>query len=202
MWTGGTRLLVGLFLLSSPSGRVVCSLGPNPSSYTPSADQRPTSDALQLAGRINDALKSICGSACPAVMLFRNTTAAMAMFVANGDRAKLVYAPRFFAAVDQNFGDAVVVGIVAHEMGHGLDDVMGASWIRPGWTPELRADAWAGCALARSNLAARELDAALAALAKYPSAAHPAWSLRLPAIRTGYAACGGDGSKLGRPAAR
>ena len=76
-------------------------------------------------------------------------------------------------------------------LGHALDDTIGAAWIRNDWTPELRADAWAGCTLAKSNLNPIDLHAALGALAKYPSPAHPAWNLRVPVIRSGYTHCGG-----------
>ena len=59
------------------------------------------------------------------------------------------------------------------------------------WTPELRADAWAGCILARDNLTPADLQEALAALSEFPSPSHPNWNLRLPVIRSGYAHCGG-----------
>jgi hypothetical protein len=80
---------------------------------------------------------------------------------------------------------------MAHEIGHALDDALGAVWIEKGWTPELRADSWAGCILAKSNLSPADATAALAALAAHPSPAHPAWNVRLPAIRAGYSRCGG-----------
>jgi hypothetical protein len=187
--------LLSLVLGSSSAGaQVVCALGPGAASYKSSADQRPTSDAMQLAGRVNAAAKTICASNCPAVMVLRNATAANAMLVADAGQAKLIYAPQFFATVADGYGDAGIIAIVAHEFGHALDDTMGAAWIQSGWTPELRADSWAGCALAKSGLSAKEMEAALGALAKYPSPSHPSWNLRVPPIRAGYTKCGGDGS--------
>ena len=188
--------LLACALSFSANTQVVCALGSGASSYKPSEDQRPSSDAMQLVGRANAAVKTICASNCPAVMVLRNTTAANAMLIADASQAKLVYSPQFFASVHESFGDAGIIAIVAHEFGHALDDAMGAAWIQSGWTPELRADAWAGCALAKGDLSASDMEGALAALAKYPSPAHPSWTLRLPALRAGYAGCGGDSAKF------
>ena len=171
-------------------------LGPGTATYKPASDERPTSDAMELAGRVNAAVKSICGSHCPAVALFRNPTAGGVMFIANGDQPRLVYGPAFFASVHDAVGDAGVFALMAHELGHGLDDVLGAAWVKNTWTPELRADGWAGCVLAKSGIVGSELAAALATLAKYPAAAHPPWNVRLPVIRTGYTGCGGDGARI------
>ena len=151
---------------------------------------------MQLASTVNAASKSICESHCPAVMVFRNSTAANAMLVADGNQARLVYAPNFLASVHEAYGDAGIIGIIAHEFGHALDDALGAAWIESKWAPELRADAWAGCTLAKSGLGRGELQSALDALAKHPSPSHPAWPRRLPAIRAGYKGCGGNGSNL------
>ena len=78
----------------------------------------------------------------------------------------------------------------------GIDDVLGAAWVRNTWTPELRADGWAGCVFAKSGTVGSELAAALATLAKYPAASHPPWKIRLPVIRAGYTGCGGDGARI------
>jgi hypothetical protein len=183
--------LLACLLPVSAIAQVVCALGPGAASYQPSADQRPSGDAMQIASRVNVAEKTICAANCPAVALFRNSTAPNAALIANADQLKLVYAPQFFAAVYASFGDAGILGIIAHELGHAIDDTIGAAWISTGWTPELRADSWAGCTLAKSDLKPADMHAALAALAKYPSPAHPSWNLRLPAIRSGYTHCGG-----------
>ena len=198
--TSKTITLLACLLSAAASAQVICALGPGAASYKTSADQRPTSDAMQLAGRVNTAVKTICGSNCPGVMVLRNTTAANVMLIAEGGQAKLVYSPQFFAAANDTFGDAGIVAIIAHELGHALDDGLGAAWIKTTWTPELRADSWTGCVLARTGLSPKDLELALSALAKYPSqleaAAHPGWTLRLPVLRTGFTQCGGEGAKF------
>ena len=181
-----------LFLLpASAMAQVICALGSGAPAYQPSADQRPASDAMQLAGRVNDAEKSICGSNCPIVALFRNSTAPNAALIVNAGQPKLVYAPQFFATLYDGYGDPGIVAVIAHELGHALDDTMGAAWINAAWTPELRADSWAGCTLAKAGLGPSDLRQAFSALAKYPSAAHPSWNRRVPALRSGFTHCGG-----------
>lgn len=175
---------------------IVCALGPDAASYKAGADQRPTSDALQLASRVNAALKTICGAQCPTMALFRNTTAPNAMLMADAGQAKLVYSPQFFASAYGSFGDSGIVAVIAHEVGHALDATMGAAFIKKSWTPELRADAWTGCILAKLDPDLASLQSSLSALSKYPSPAHPGWSQRLPALRAGYTQCGGAGSRF------
>ncbi len=146
---------------------------------------------MQLVSGAYAAGKGVCGTNCPEVVLFRNTTASNVMLIADAGRAKIVYNPTFITSVYDHYGDAGVQAVMAHEIGHALDDALGAAWIQKSWTPELRADSWAGCILAKSNLSPADLNSALAALAASPSSAHPAWSVRLPAIRAGFAGCGG-----------
>jgi hypothetical protein len=175
---------------------VICALGPSASSYDAKADQRPTADAMQLAGRMNAALSPTCTPQCPQIAIFRNPTAPNAMLVVTSDQAKFVYAPQFFAAVYDKYGDGAIIAIVAHLYGHALNEVHPASWMKTDWTPELGADAWAGCALAKSDLSANDLADALTAVSKYPPAAQSSWPPRVPAMRLGYTHCGGDGSKF------
>ncbi|HTR37704.1 MAG TPA: hypothetical protein VMH80_17475 [Bryobacteraceae bacterium] len=189
------RLLVFLLPVSA-AAQIVCALGPGAASYKASEDQRPARDAMLLAARVSTAEKAICASNCPEIALYRNATAPNSALVLTSGQAKLVYAPQFFADVYMGFGDAGIMAVMAHEVGHALDDTLGAAWIDKRWTPELRADAWAGCTLAKSNLSPPEMHAALGALAKYPSPKHPAWNLRLPAIRSGYSHCGGAASNV------
>ena len=120
---------------------------------------------MQLVGGTYTAGKSVCGTNCPEVILFRNTTASNVMLVADAGRAKIVYNPTFITSIYDRYGDAGVQAIMAHEIGHALDDALGAVWIEKSWTPELRADSWAGCILAKSNLSPADVTAALAALA-------------------------------------
>jgi hypothetical protein len=191
-----SRWLLAAALVVPMQAEIVCALGAGASSYKPASDQRPASDALQLASRVNAAVKTICGVQCPTMALFRNATAPNAMLVNDGGQAKLLYSPQFFGAAYAGFGDDGIVAIMAHELGHALDATMGAAWIKTSWTPELRADAWAGCLLARLDPSPGSLQPSLSALSKYPSPAHPGWKVRLPAIRAGYTQCGGAGSKF------
>ena len=189
-----TAVFFACLLPVTGAAQVVCALGSGASSYRASEDQPPSPDAVQLVGLANTAGQTICGTNCPQLVLFRNTTASDLMLIADSGRAKIVYAPKVFASVYDRYGDAGIVALAAHALGHALDDAIGAAWIEKSWTPELRADAWAGCVLARGNLNPADVQSGLAALAEHPSPAHPNWSLRLPAIRAGYTHCGGTKS--------
>jgi hypothetical protein len=193
------KLLYALcaFLLPlSAFAEVVCALGTGSSSYNAYNDQRPTGDAMQLAARVNEALKPICSPKCPVIAIFRNSTAPNTMLVAGADQAKIVYSPQFFTSVYDSYGDGAIIAIIAHELGHALDETMPAKWMNGIGMPELRADAWAGCVLARSDLSSNDLASALTAVSKYPSPAHPNWSLRLAALRLGYSQCGGNSANF------
>jgi Zn-dependent protease with chaperone function len=120
------------------------------------------------------------------------------MLIADAGQAKLVYAPQFFSAAYESYGDGAILAIIAHEVGHALDDTLGAAWIKSNWTPELRADAWAACLLARINPSPEDLSGSLTGLAKYAPPTLPAWSQRLPAVRAGFTQCGGDGALFDR----
>ena len=174
--------------------QVICALGAGGANYKAAGDQRPSADALELTARANAAVKAICGTNCPQVVLFRNATAANLMLIADGGRAKVVYAPQVFTAAYDHYGDAGLVALLAHVLGHALDDAIGAAWIEKGWTSEVRADAWAGCMLAKASLADGDVLAALGALAGYPSPGHAGWGVRLAAVRSGYGHCGGKGA--------
>ena len=130
------------------------------------------------------------------IALFRNATAPNAMLIADNSEAKIVYAQQFFTALYDSAGDGGVIALIAHELGHAVDETSPAAWINRNWPPEVRADAWSGCVLGKMNLSARALQETLAAVSKYPSAAHPSWGQRLPALRLGYAQCGGDGARF------
>lgn len=176
------------------SAQVICAFGPGAGSYDAKSDQRPTPDAMQLARRVNAALSPICTPQCPQMAIYRNSTAPNAMLVVTPDQAKVVYAPRFFSAIYDNYGDGAIIAMIAHEYGHALAEVHPVNWIKSDWKVELRADAWTGCALAKSDLSANDLVDALNAAAKYPPANGANWPLRLPALRVGYTHCGGNGA--------
>jgi hypothetical protein len=198
------RLLWCLFsaalISSGATAEIICALGAGASSYDANADERPTGDAMQLAGRMNAALSPTCQPKCPQIAIYRNATAPNAMLVVTADQAKFVYAPQFFTAVYDKYGDGAIIAIIAHEYGHALSETLPAPWMNNNWNPELRADAWAGCALAKSDLSLNDLTEALAAVAKYPpsarAGAQPSWTQRLPALRLGYLHCGGGAAKF------
>ncbi len=180
---------------------VVCALGPS-ATYNGYRDERPSPDVMQLAARVNSALTPICTPRCPMIAIFRNETAPNALLVATPDGdAKIVYAPKFFTSIYGSAGDGAIIAVIAHELGHALSETAPVAWMKSTWSPELRADAWVGCALAKVNLPARDLQETLGVLAKYPSPAHPAWNARLPAFETGYRQCGGDGARFTAAAA-
>jgi len=195
-------LLSAMLLPWAASAQVVCALAPSTASYKASEDQRPSPDAMQLASGVNTALSPVCTPRCPAIGVFRNTSAANLMLIAANGEAKIVYQPQFFSMVYDNYGDGAIMALIAHELGHALNETAPAAWIESGWPPEVRADAWAGCALAKSGQSATSVKEALTALSKYPSPAHPSWAQRLPALRTGFTHCGGEASKFDGAASR
>jgi len=190
------------FLLPLVGGaEVICALGPEASRYNAYQDQKPTPDAMELAAKVNAALTPICRPNCPQIAVFRNATAPNATLIAGNGDAKIVYAPQFFTALYEAYGDGAILAVIAHELGHALDETAPVAWMKREWPVELRADAWAGCALAKVSLSTRGLQETLTAIGRYPSSAHPGWSQRLPALRLGYAKCGGDAVKFDTAAA-
>jgi hypothetical protein len=196
MWRSLCYLLCASLLPFGASAEVICALGSGASSYDAKADQRPSGDAMQLAGRMNAALSPACSPKCPQIAIYRNTTAPNAMLVVTADQAKFVYAPQFFTAIYDKYGDGAIIAIIAHEYGHALAETIPAPWMKSDWTAEPRADAWAGCALAKSDLSSNDLAEALTAVSKNPPSTQPNWAARVPALRLGYVHCGGDGSKF------
>jgi hypothetical protein len=96
--------------------------------------------------------------------------------------------------VNERYGEDALIGIIAHEYGHVIDAVSIGSWMNTNWTPELRADAWAGCALAKLKLTPASLERALTAISRYPPVSQPGWNPRVLPLRTGYSRCGGEAS--------
>ena len=183
------NFLLSVLLMADPE--VVCMLGPANPPYNAYSDQRSSGDALELAGRVNAALVSSCVPNCPRISMFRNSTASNLMLMKAPDQTKLVYKPEFFTKVYESAGDAGILALIAHEVGHAIDGAAAPPWMKRNWSPELRADAWAGCALAKMNLSARSVQAGFSTLSKYPSPSHPDWSVRLPVLQFGYTQCGG-----------
>jgi len=188
------KLVLSILLAAVPE--VVCRLGPAEPTYNAYSDERSSGDALELAGKVNGALVSSCQPNCPVISMFRNPTASNLMLFRDEGRVKLVYKPAFFTSVYETYGDGGILAIMAHEVGHAIDGFQPAAWMKTNWSPELRADAWAGCALARMNLSSRTLQAGLKSLDNYPSPSHPNWMARVPVLQAGYVQCGGDASKF------
>lgn len=195
-------LICTLLLPLAAHGQVICELGASAAAYDSAKDDRPSSDALELANQVNRALSARCTPMCPAIAIFRNATAPNLMLLAVGDQAKLVYSPKFFNMVYDTWGDGAIIALLAHVMGHAIDANTPAVWMKSIGAPELRADAWAGCALGGNRLTGNALSEALKALMKYPSKTHPAWAQRIPALRLGYTQCGGDGAAFERATSR
>jgi hypothetical protein len=151
---------------------------------------------MQIVRRVDSAFASICLPRCPEVAMLRNPTAANVMLIATKDDAKLVYSPQFFAGVYGKYGEAGVVALIAHVYGHAMDEATQPTWLPGNWNPELRADAWAGCALAKTSLPANGVSSALAAMAMSPPPSQPVWTSRVPAVRAGFVHCGGEAVKF------
>jgi hypothetical protein len=187
-----SRLILPLFIALPPCASAqmtLCSLGDG-GEYDPSLDQEGTDYAFNIAGKVANAL---CGGHCN-VQLKQNRNVGNALTIAlPTGQARVVYNPDFLWDVEKKIGRGAVFGIFAHEVGHVADTRQNVSWMLDSWSKELRADAWAGCALARGGLSTDEMRLALLAISKYPSESHPDWSLRIPALEAGYSACGGAG---------
>lgn len=198
-------LVIWLLLLpAAVYAQVMCALGPGVSGYDANRDEQLSRDALELANKVNAALAARCQPNCPAIAIFRNTTAANLMLMDASGQAKMVYSPKFFTTVYNAWGDGAIIALLAHAMGHAIDANALAAWMKGLPTEELRADAWAGCALAGNSVSGRDLGEALTALMKYPpqTPPHAAWAARLPALRLGYTQCGGNGAAFDQAASK
>jgi len=170
--------------------QVLCALGPA-TPYDPLADMPPSAAAQAELKKVKALL---CGPrGCGKVLLIANTTAPNSATVTDGVGAsKIAYSPAFIGNVQKTYGPLATFGLVAHQLGHHLDTTGNRPpWMKEAWDGELRADAWAGCAMAKAELRPSGLQAVLLALSNYPSAHHPAWAARRAVITEGYNRCGG-----------
>lgn len=180
-----------VLLGGSADAQLMCSLGalPSPQGYNPYYDQQPSGRASAEMQRIYGTL---CPSGCGFSLLVSNPTVQNAMAVATGPgQSKIAYSPGFMNYIAQRYGGGATFGILAHEFGHHIDFHSTPPWMNNSWSRELKADAWAGCALARTGFGTRQIENALGAIAAYPSATHPGWPQRLQAVRAGFVNCGG-----------
>lgn len=170
--------------------QVVCQLGrPGPRGYVVELDQTASPRAINQLRTIQHVL---CGTECGVAHVFRNSTSHTVMVERLGEYvSKIVYNPGHLNQAAGQFGIDAMFGLFAHAFGHHMEAIEPADWMPDDWGPELRADAWAGCAMARAELSGTVVKRALAALEKFPAAEHPPWPARLDAIRFGYARCAG-----------
>src|SRR6185436_2004826 len=170
--------------------QVLCSLGPM-TPYDPMADMPPSAGAKADLTKVTALLcpKGGCGK----VLLFANATTPNTATVTDGAGvSKIAYSPSFTSSIRSNFGPIATFGIFAHGLGHHLDATgTKAPWMKDSWDAELRADAWAGCGMAKANLSPSRLQAVLLALYTYPSPHHPSWEVRRAVITEGFKSCGG-----------
>jgi hypothetical protein len=189
------KLALLLLLPVTAVAEVLCAFGPGTNAYKASSDERPTSDAMVELRQLSAALQPVCAPRCPQIEILRNPTAANVMLIATNDQAKIVYAPQFFQGLYDSYGDGAVMGVMAHEFGHALDELIPGKFGRGG-TPELRADAWAGCALARTELTPASLGSALSGVVRYPTPNNSDRNLRITALHLGFTQCGGATGKF------
>ena len=189
-------LLTVAVLATTAEAQLLCTLGPT-AAYDASADAAAPSSAQADLKRIKAAL---CPKGCGKILLVTNPTSPDALTATTGlGVSQIAFNPKFLAAVRTLYGPSATLGIIGHELGHHVDAAGDhPSWMTKGWDAELRADAWAGCALGKSNLRTEGVQAALLAMAAYPPVAHPSWTTRLPAVEVGYAQCT-DGKNLPAP---
>jgi hypothetical protein len=177
-------------LLPLPArAQVLCTLGAA-TPYDSLADMPPSAAAQSDLKKVKSLL---CPKGCGKVVLFANATSPNAATATDGaGTSKIAYSPSFASTLHKNYGPIATLGIVAHGLGHHLEATGNRpDWMKATWDSELRADAWAGCAMAKAELTPSRLQAALLALSTYPSPRHPAWSARRTVITEGYKACGG-----------
>ncbi len=196
------KLVLGLSLLSfavlagRAEAQVLCTLGTAPAGYESLADMPASASAQADLRKLKAAL---CPKGCGKVLLVANPTAPNVATVTDGQgTSKITYNPKFLASIQADLGPAGTLGVFAHELGHHLEKTANhPSWMETVWDSELRADAWASCALAKVELRPSAVQAAVRALSTYPAATHPEWAARADVLRKGYASCGGGKSLPG-----
>ena len=186
--------VMSLFLGSSVQAQMTCSLGDQglQQHYNPYLDQQPSLHANQELTLIYTVL---CPPpyGCGQYLLVSNPTVSNAMAMAIGlGQTKIVYQPNFMNSIAQLYGIGATFGILAHEFGHHIDFHTTPLWMNNSWSRELKADAWAGCALFRTGIGTSNIENALRAIAQFLSPSHPGWPQRLQAVRTGFINCGGQ----------
>ena len=194
MFRNYSVFLAWLFLPFAPQSAagqaLVCQLGNMQSPFNPAQNQPASPYAVNELGTIYQLL---CPNGCGQVSLFLNPTTPNAMAMAVGPGTSMItYEPNFMGQLFNAIGPEASFGVLAHEFGHHVDFHSTPPWMNNAWSRELKADAWAGCALARRGFNPAQISTALRAIAGYPSPSHPSWNLRVPAVQQGFLACGGQ----------
>ena len=182
-----------LCLFGNGNAQPVCSLGPTAvQHYNPYLDQPPSIRALQELKTIHDALCYSAGG-CGNYVLFSNPTAPSILWTPIGPgTSKFAYNPAFLNQLAIQYGHGASFGILAHAFGHHIDFHTSPLWMHDSWSTELRADAWAGCAMAKTGVGTGQIENALVAIAAFPVPGSPGWPQRQLAVRTGFVNCGGQ----------
>jgi hypothetical protein len=178
------------------------------------ARPRPSVDRLvaEQLGQVRTGLDPLCEPHCGEVVLESSfaTRSAALEHVSHGF-SRVLYNHGFISRVARRFGAPAVYAMIAHEYGHHLDDLPGASQ----WTRELRADAMAGCAIARGGVPSEPVLSWMRhehfdaiwdrlhpdetdpnrVLRRFASA-HPPWLDRIGAVKRGVEVCRADGGAL------
>ena len=186
-------LAITVLPLIAAATDIVCALGTGTAAYKASQDERPR-DMTNFIRRVDDAFRPFCLPKCPKAAMLRNATAPNLMMLVTVEGAKLVYSPQFFAGVYGKYGESGIIALLAHVYGHAIDETTPSNWIPTNWNRELRADAWAGCAVEKAGLA--DLASALGAMSAYPPPSQTVWGRRVPSIRLGFTHCGGAPAKF------
>ena len=185
--------LAAFLLVTASDARaqdVMCSLSPVAPNYSPLADQPATARAAKDLKTIGGYL---CPQGCGRVGLFQNGTIPNIVTVNVGSGAsRIEYSPAFLDKVRALFGQDARFGILAHEYGHHVDlNGIRATWGDASWGSEQRADAWAGCALAKAGMKTQGLKEALRVVAAgQPTKSEQSWDQRWGALQTGFDVCG------------
>src|SRR3954464_16001431 len=172
--------IAAMLLAVRAQAQELCALGPV-TPYDPMADMPPSAGAKADLTKVTSLL---CSKGCGKVLLFANATTPNTATVTDGAGvSKIVYSPRFVTSVQTTYGPIATLAIFAHDLGHHLDATgTRAPWMKSSWDGELRADAWAGCAMAKAELTPSRLQAVLLTLSTYPStyptSTHPEWIAR------------------------
>lgn len=184
---------LGLCLAGEAEPQAFCSLGPSAAQpYNAYLDQPPSARALQ---ELRTIYLAVCPSplGCGSYVLFSNPTAPTMLWTPLGPGySKFAYNPVLLNQLAIQYGNGASFGILAHAFGHHIDFNTTPAWMKDSWSSELRADAWAGCALAKTGVGTSQIENALVAIAAFPVPGNPGWPQRQLAVRTGFINCGGQ----------